>query len=199
MPKCFRTEDKYGIILIFIILLIKPKNLHMKNVFLLLFVTASIQCYAQKITSYKAVNGLTYNIGDTVKLGRGSAPNGSFNYMQMGGFGAFLAHKQQRSDQTNIDKTFANTGTVIRKMKLSQINGTQKVTFVVDGSGPINFNLAIDDAIQSCEVIPCKNQSTTPAAKTDVADEIAKLKKLLDSGALTQAEYDAQKKKLLGL
>jgi hypothetical protein len=173
----------------------------MKNVFLLLFVTASIQCYAQKITSYKAVNGLTYNIGDTVKLGRGSAPNGSFNYMQMGGFGAFLAHKQQRSDQTNIDKTFANTVTVIRKMKSAQINGTQKVTFVVDGNGPVNFNLAIDDAIQACEVIPCKNQATVSATKTvtDVADEIAKLKKLLDSGALTQAEYDAQKKKLLGL
>ncbi|MDB5061275.1 MAG: hypothetical protein JWP67_1118 [Mucilaginibacter sp.] len=173
----------------------------MKNVFLLLFVIVSIQCYAQKITSYKAVNGLTYNIGDTVKLGRGSAPNGSFNYLQMSGFGALLAHKQQRSDQLNIDKTFANTATVIRKMRSLQINGIQKVTFVVDGNGPVNFNLAIDDAIQACEVIPCKDQATPPAANTvtGVADEIAKLKKLLDSGALTQAEYDAQKKKLLGL
>ncbi|MDB4999182.1 MAG: hypothetical protein JWR76_259 [Mucilaginibacter sp.] len=173
----------------------------MKNVFLLLFVIVSIQCYAQKITSYKAVNGLTYNIGDTVKLGRGSALNGSFNYLQMSGFGALLAHKQQRSDQLNIDKTFANTATVIRKMRSLQINGIQKVTFVVDGNGPVNFNLAIDDAIQACEVIPCKDQATPPAANTvtGVADEIAKLKKLLDSGALTQAEYDAQKKKLLGL
>lgn len=174
----------------------------MKNVSLsIIIIIASIQCFAQKITSYKAVNGLTYTIGDTVKLGRGSAPNGSFNYMQMSGIGALLAHKQQRSDQLNIDKTFANTATVIKKMKSVQINGIQKVTFVVDGNGPVNFNLAIDDAIQACEVIPCKDQATIPTANTatGVADEIAKLKKLLDSGALTQAEYDAQKKKLLGL
>ena len=32
-----------------------------------------------------------------------------------------------------------------------------------------------------------------------VADEIAKLKKLLDEGALTPTEYDAQKKKLLNV
>ncbi|MFA6083112.1 SHOCT domain-containing protein [Mucilaginibacter sp.] len=173
----------------------------MKNILLLIILSASIQCYAQKLTSYKAINGLTYKIGDTVKLGRGSAPNGSFNYMQMGGFGAFLAHKQQRSDQLNIDKSFSNTATVIRKMKSAQINGVQKVTFVVDGNGPVNFNLAIDDAIQTCEVIPCKGQAAAPVANTvtSVADEIAKLKKLLDSGTLTQAEYDAQKKKLLGL
>jgi len=30
-----------------------------------------------------------------------------------------------------------------------------------------------------------------------VADEIKKLKALLDSGAITQSEYDSQKKKLL--
>lgn len=35
-------------------------------------------------------------------------------------------------------------------------------------------------------------------ALTSVADELKKFKDLLDSGAITQSEYDTQKKKLLG-
>jgi len=47
----------------------------------------------------------------------------------------------------------------------------------------------------ACEVIPC--QATPPKQSASVADEIKKLKELLDSGALTQAEFDLQKRKLL--
>lgn len=35
-------------------------------------------------------------------------------------------------------------------------------------------------------------------ASTSIADELKKFKDLLDSGAITQSEYDTQKKKLLG-
>ena len=169
----------------------------MKKLLLLTCIVASANCFAQTHTSYKALNGLTYKIGDTVKLGRGSAPNGSFNYVEMGGFGAFLAHRQQRGDQLSIDKTYANTPAIIKKIKASQINGKQKTTFVVYSRGPANFNLTIDEAIQACEVLPCSNQPATGVSS--VADEILKLKKLLDSGAITQTEYDAQKKKLIGM
>jgi hypothetical protein len=55
--------------------------------------------------------------------------------------------------------------------------------------------LYIDEAIKVCEVVPCLQQQG--AATTGVADELLKLKKLLDSGGITQAEYNAQKKKLL--
>ncbi len=39
--------------------------------------------------------------------------------------------------------------------------------------------------------------TTTKAAQPDLYSELTKLKALLDSGAITQEEYDAQKKKLL--
>ncbi|WP_374950371.1 SHOCT domain-containing protein [Mucilaginibacter sp.] len=173
----------------------------MKKLLLFALLVVSTAASAQKMNDYKATNGVTYKIGDTVKLGRGSAPYGSFNYMQMGGVGAFLAHKQQRGDQLNIDKTYANTAVIVKGIKSSRMNGAQKVVFAVRADAPVNFNLTIDDAIQTCEVIPCSNQPGSVAAPPvmSVADEIAKLKKLLDSGALTQGEYDAQKKKLLGM
>jgi membrane protease subunit (stomatin/prohibitin family) len=40
---------------------------------------------------------------------------------------------------------------------------------------------------------------TEDKAKNSIADEIVKLKELLDQGILTQEEFDATKKKLLGI
>ena len=45
---------------------------------------------------------------------------------------------------------------------------------------------------------PEKNNSRNSAKITE-ADEIKKYKELLDSGAITQEEYDSKKKQLLGL
>ncbi|MBE6660954.1 MAG: SHOCT domain-containing protein [Ruminococcaceae bacterium] len=49
-----------------------------------------------------------------------------------------------------------------------------------------------------------KNAESAPAQQTTAqqsspADELKKYKDLLDSGAITQEEYDAKKKELLGL
>jgi hypothetical protein len=84
---------------------------------------------------------------------------------------------------------------VIKSIKKDFRNKIDKYFFVVDAGGIFNFSLFIDDAILACEVLPCAQQGTKQSAS--VADELLKLKKLLDSGALTQAEFNAQKKKLL--
>jgi Short C-terminal domain len=76
------------------------------------------------------------------------------------------------------------------------VSGVQKMIFTVGAGNITNYTLTIDDAIQVCEVVLCENPNNTN--NTSVADEIIKLKKLLDEGAITQEEYDAQKKKLLG-
>jgi predicted Zn-dependent peptidase len=76
------------------------------------------------------------------------------------------------------------------------VNGINKCLFVVDAGGIFRFSLFIDDAILSCEVVPCV-QTVAKQPVASVADELKKLKELLDSGVLTQAEFDAQKKKLL--
>ncbi|MBS1504672.1 MAG: SHOCT domain-containing protein, partial [Bacteroidetes bacterium] len=60
--------------------------------------------------------------------------------------------------------------------------------------------LWIEDAIASCEIVDCANnkgQTTIVQQSDDNLDKLKKLKALLDAGAITQAEYDSQKKKLL--
>ena len=57
----------------------------MKYCLLLLLSFSSSIAFAQRLDEYKATNGITYHEGDTVRLGRGSAPNGDFLYLQMGG------------------------------------------------------------------------------------------------------------------
>ena len=44
-----------------------------------------------------------------------------------------------------------------------------------------------------------KHQKAAPAAAPSAADEIKKFKELLDMGVITQEEFDAKKKQLLGL
>lgn len=43
------------------------------------------------------------------------------------------------------------------------------------------------------------SQSTTAVNAASAADEIKKFKELPDMGAITQEEFDAQKKRLLGM
>lgn len=160
-----------------------------KLLFLILFIPAALK--GQSLTEYKAANNKIYHVGDTVKLGKGSSPSGDFLYLEMnpGLSSPFLTH----GHNMNIDKTYANSSIIIKKIKQGSIRGVQKSWFVI--AMPLgSLSLYIDDAISACEVVPCQTKSLE---NITVADEILKLKKLLDAGAITQAEYDMQKKKLL--
>ena len=158
---------------------------------------------AQKLTEYKASNGITYHIGDTIKLGRGSDPKGNFMYVQIGGWAKmFTDDATKGASQFDLDRNYASTGAIIKKMRSDKLHGTTRVIFTV-GLGTIsNCEMFIEDAIATCEIADCKKNNAmaanTPAAISS-ADELAKYKKLLDQGAITKAEYETVKKKLLNL
>ncbi|MFB9841096.1 SHOCT domain-containing protein [Mucilaginibacter ginsenosidivorans] len=153
----------------------------------------------KRLAEYSASNGRTYHVGDTIKLGQGSAPNGTFRYVQYGGWLVFMINGNQADDH-NIEKTYSGYGAIVKKIHSFKAHGIQKVVFAVDIGGGSNFDLWIEDAIASCEIVDCKGkqvQATVVTQSDDQFDKLKKLKALLDSGAITQAEYDAQKKKLL--
>ncbi|MBO4954279.1 MAG: SHOCT domain-containing protein, partial [Clostridia bacterium] len=50
-----------------------------------------------------------------------------------------------------------------------------------------------------CEQNKTANTALTPLQETSSADEIKKYKELLDTGVITQEEFDSKKKQLLGL
>jgi hypothetical protein len=147
------------------------------------------------VNEYKASNGVTYKVGDTVKLGRGTKADGSFLYLEDRGL-----IPNPRASARTLPKEFANATATLKSIRKMKINGVEKYLFSVNPGGPMRYSVFIDDAIEACEVKPCKatdDTKTSVAPTGSIADEIKKLKGLLDSGAITQAEYDAQKKKLL--
>lgn len=86
--------------------------------------------------------------------------------------------------------------------------GLFKGVSVSTSSGKISF-LAIKNANEIYDVInnllvdrqkeKTQNTGTTIVQNSDEADKLKKYKDLLDSGVITQEEFDAKKKQLLGL
>jgi hypothetical protein len=169
----------------------------MKNLIAAIFCVMPFIAFAQN--EYKASNGKTYHVGDTIKISLGSMPDGSFKYV-LASQPAFFPPRRNGND-LNARKDFANTNTIIKKIKAGSrlTDNGNKTILVVKGNGLVNFDVWIEEAISACEVTPCAApNSTAIAPAASVADELLKLKKLLDAGALTQDEFNAQKKKLLG-
>ena len=166
----------------------------MKNILIAFLLLVPFIASAQKLKEYKASNGITYHPGDTVKVGLGSMPDGNFKYIQIN---QFLPGPPdpRRSNSMTARKDMSGSGYVIKKIQNVKQMGGEKTVITIRTGGLPTCDVWIEEAIATCEVTPCNNQKSAPASS--VADEILKLKKLLDAGAITQAEYDAQKKKLL--
>ncbi len=170
-----------------------------------LIALASVPALGQSntVTEYTASNGVTYRIDDNIPLGRGSGPTGKFAHVTVGGWAV-----STNADANMIGAAYAGTNVKLKRINVytNKRRGFTKTTFIVGGGNITNYNLDIEAAIAVCEVTPCKapenaadSATKTPAPASSPADELAKYKQLLDSGAITQEEYDAQKKKILGL
>jgi hypothetical protein len=167
----------------------------MKNILIAFLLLAPFVGSAQKLKEYHASNGITYHPGDTIKVGLGTMPDGNFKYIQIN---QLLPGPPdpRRSNSMNAHKDMSGGGYVIKKIQNVRQMGGDKTVITIRTGGLPTCDIWIDEAIKTCEVTPCADQKTA-APVNSVADELLKLKKLLDAGAITRDEYDAQKKKLL--
>ena len=149
----------------------------------------------EKLDEFTASNGITYKIGDEVKLGRGSDTNGKFVYANIGGWAVSTNPEENRLGA-------ANAGLIVTIKKINKYNYKRQkgVYFTVGGGNITNYILDIENAIKTCEVEICNKevQKVEIIGNTsDKYDQLEKIKKLLDEGILTQEEYDTEKKKIL--
>jgi hypothetical protein len=91
-------------------------------------------------TKEQASNDITYQPGDTVKLGRGSGPTHEFLYVMT-------------SSGASLQRGYSGGTMVIKKIHRVKFRGIDKVYFETK---PGNYLLYIEDAIAYCEVEACK-------------------------------------------
>ncbi len=157
------------------------------------------------------MSGYKIVVGQEINLGTGSTPDGDFKFIRRNssGFGTMMVMTDNNSynkSQLSLPRNLAG-----HKGKVAKIvtRGNKKIgikyePLVTFGAG--RYEIDVDNAIAAGEIIvpdefkPKPKTATTVVEvkqQVSVADELTKLKKLLDDGVLTKEEYEAQKKKLL--
>ena len=124
--------------------------------------------------------------------------------------GSGLKNQKLVVTEDNIRGTYGKLFKRNIDLPLDSINSTE----VVKRSGIINIStssqkihfesllnaeeisIVINDLIRNRQK---KQGATTIIQQSDAADELSKFKNLLDQGVITQEEFDAKKKQLLGL
>lgn len=168
----------------------------MKSV--LIFVLLSIPVCLNAQNTYPLIKGSAvyfnqydyYTMDTPVIIGKGTLPTGDYKYITTS------------VSRIPLDRKYAGTKAVITKVKdLGSDKRGHKYFFIVDGIGDYKFEIEIQNALESGEVVSkdpaIVSKLQTQTKPYSVADEILKLKKLMDDGLLTREEFDVQKKKLL--
>ena len=106
------------------------------------------------------------------------------------------------NDERSIPLASISSINISNKLVCSSIEIVSTGNKAIIDDVPAHIALEIKSGIENLKAMT--NTSTAPTSKVekdmfDVADEIRELKDLLDDGILTQEEFDAKKKQLLGI
>ena len=75
----------------------------------------------------------------------------------------------------------------------------EKFNIALDSASASSINNAIHEVLDNVKSSNARESIPQPSANTSTADEILKFKGLLDSGIITEEEFEEKKKRLLGL
>ncbi len=138
--------------------------------------------------------------GQEVKLGRGTMPDGRFKFIGLvpDSWSAPSTGEQVSYEEDRLAAQWADQVFRVKRFYRYGAKSTGYTYFLKLKRPKLpDFECDIVNAIRTGEVIV---QGFTPTLQQParVADELKKLKELKEQGVLTQDEFDAQKKKLLG-
>jgi hypothetical protein len=153
--------------------------------------------------------GLKFTATDTIKAGVGSMPDGSFKYISVASSSPFRLVGGNNPNALNNANAMQSglSGFKFNIHKMIRF-GNNRIGFkdyiILKNGELIRYECDINSAIASGEIeVPeqyrPKQKPMEVVIKNgfSIADELLKLKKLLDDGILTKEEFEAQKKKLL--
>jgi hypothetical protein len=209
--------------------LLQKNKLHMKKIVLILFLLSiNATCYCQSSKAERQAkldarklkkivpdtlvtkSGYPITVKQEILIGVGSTPDGDFKFIRRNSSSLFAYYSTTGyQGQANAANAFPRNQSGYKyAVKTIERRGDEKhgyVNYIKIGSGMINYEIDIENAIAFGEVVipdqfktkeknvPLKSEDKT----FSVSDELIKLKKLLDEGVLTNEEFDSQKKKLL--
>jgi hypothetical protein len=182
----------------------------MKKFIILILVLPASLLRAQDSTylhndSLFTASGYIVVTGQDLKIGVGSSSDGEFKFIKESTSSLHYTLSRGHPGSDNISLSVQKAHYLVTVIKIDT-RGNKKngyLFYPIINVGNMRYQVAIDDAIATGEIIVPDQYKPKPALsqqsqqQSDVYDKLKKLKELLDSGAITQEEYDAQKKKLL--
>jgi len=145
-------------------------------------------------TGFKAI------AGTDIKLGVGTLPNGEFKYITESS-ASVMASFDAKYRPAPVGRKWSGHLFHIKKFRREGNKKRGYTFYIILGGGTlVNYECDIENAIAVGElVVPEEFRPKTAqgAPASTAADELKKLKGLLDAGAITQNEYDSAKKKIL--
>lgn len=154
-------------------------------------------------------SGFVFRKGEYLKLGIGTMPDGSFKYIRISSSSlmGYSGNNPNAAISANaLPPSFSGrTSEILRLQKMGNKKFGYQDYAIVKLGAMARYEIDIDNAILSGELdLPAEFkpkdkvlQVEIKGSATSLADELIKLKKLLDDGILTKEEFEAEKKKLL--
>ena len=149
-------------------------------------------------------SGFVFKSGEKIKLGTGTMPDGSFKFIRINAASMWSYSGNTPNSANNANALPPSYNGLNAEISKLQRRGSKKMGFVsyaiLKVGAMQRYEVDLESAISAGEIqIPGYNpkSSATTLSTSSLADELAKLKKLMDDGILSKEEFDAAKKKLL--
>lgn len=150
-------------------------------------------------------NGWKITEDQRLKIGTGSTPDGDFKYIRISATSMFSFTGTNKAAVNSANALPRSCSGLEYKVVRIDKRGTKRTGYnyyPIIGGGGVRYEVDTENAIRTGElVVPneyVKSDSSKSSVGISIADELKKLKELLESGVLSKEEFDAAKKKLLG-